>query len=322
MAADRLGRKRLLLGALLVYSLFGTAPLYLPSLPGIVLSRIGLGLSEALVMTICTTLIGDYFEGKQREFWLSLQGALSALAAAVFFGVGGALGSFGWRAPFWLYMAGLLLFPLVLMKLWEPALHHNREARVSEMPWPVLAVAFPFAIITGASLLTVPIQLSFLLQQMGVHTPAVTGLLSAGNQASVLAGALLCRLLLRLGYAGTFASGCLAAGGGLLLVGAAHGQPGLLAGGCLNGLGCGILLVGLINWALAVLPAHLRGAGTGGFSGCVFLGEFLSPLIILAIRHAGCSLAQSIGLCGWALLVLTLPALLAPRAGRQRLARS
>lgn len=316
--ADRFGRRRLLLIGLLVYTLFGTAPLYLQGLHAIVLSRAGLGLAEAVVMTICTALIGDYFEGRSRMLWLSLQGAVASFAAAVFFGLGGALGEFGWRTPFWLYVAGIVMFPFALKLLWEPSRPHRLTPHLGAqtLPWRVLAVAYPFALVTGIALLMVPIQLSFILHGLGLDSPATAGLLSAGNQASVLAGALLFRLLVRFGYVPVFGGGFFAAGAGLLLVSVSKGQGGLLLGGCLNGFGCGLLLVGLITWALAALPSKVRGVGAGGFNSCVFLGEFLSPLVILLLRHGGVSLVSAMAFCGWGLVALILPALLAPLAIR------
>lgn len=312
-AVDRLGRVRMLLGALLVYSIFGTAPLYLSNLYSIVISRAGLGLAEAMVMTVCTTLIGDYFEGAEREFWLSLQGAMAALAAAIFLGLGGFLGEFGWRTPFWLYFAGVLMFPLALKLLWEPDISYRNINRFDfALPWRTLAVAYPFGVITGAALLMVPIQLSFILHDLGLNSPAIPGVLSAGNQLAVLAGALAFRIFRRFGYTVVFGVGFFATGAGLLEVAAAHDQVSLLVGGCLSGLGCGVLLVGLINWALAVLPPQTRGIGTGGFNSCVFLGEFLSPLIIIGLRHVGISLSEAIEVCGWGVLALILPGILAP----------
>lgn len=40
---DTFGRKRLLVTALVIYSVFGTAPLWLDGLPAILLSRAGVG---------------------------------------------------------------------------------------------------------------------------------------------------------------------------------------------------------------------------------------------------------------------------------------
>ncbi len=56
---DRLGRKRLLVGALVAYAVVGTAPLWLPSLELIVASRVLVGLTEAAIMSCCTTLLAD-----------------------------------------------------------------------------------------------------------------------------------------------------------------------------------------------------------------------------------------------------------------------
>ena len=92
---DRLGRKRLLVSALVVYAFVGTAPLWLPSLQLIVASRVLLGLTEAAIMTCCTTLLADYFHGSQREQYFGLQVVFTTVAATIFFGVGGALGAAG-----------------------------------------------------------------------------------------------------------------------------------------------------------------------------------------------------------------------------------
>src|SRR5260221_7356276 len=59
----RLGRRRVLIYAVILYGLCGTAPLYLEALPAILVSRVGVGVSEAMLMTSGKTLTGDYFQG-------------------------------------------------------------------------------------------------------------------------------------------------------------------------------------------------------------------------------------------------------------------
>src|SRR5215217_6215537 len=44
--ADRVGRKQLLIGAMLAYAVFATAPLWLQTLGSIALSRVGVGIAE------------------------------------------------------------------------------------------------------------------------------------------------------------------------------------------------------------------------------------------------------------------------------------
>ena len=49
-------------GPTALYAVFGTAPVWLDSLQAIFASRILLGVTEAFLMTISTTMIGDYYE--------------------------------------------------------------------------------------------------------------------------------------------------------------------------------------------------------------------------------------------------------------------
>ena len=82
--ADKFGRRKLLLSATLLYGICGTMPLYITSLTGIFCSRLGVGLAEAVVLTIANTMLIDYFDDKQRRFWLTVQGVIGpALAVLV-----------------------------------------------------------------------------------------------------------------------------------------------------------------------------------------------------------------------------------------------
>nr|WSW66175.1 MFS transporter [Streptomyces sp. NBC_00995] len=120
VVVDRLGRKRLLIVATVLYTLFGTVPLWVDSLYGILASRVLVGVAEAAIMTACTTLIGDYYTGRVRDRYLALQTMCASASATVFFVLGGALGGVGWKAPFWMYGIGLLLAPAMARVLPTP----------------------------------------------------------------------------------------------------------------------------------------------------------------------------------------------------------
>ena len=79
--ADRFGRRNILLAAMIVYAFVGIAPTFLDSLNTIILSRVGVGICESIVMTVSTTMICDYFSGKSRERWLAGQTATASTAA-------------------------------------------------------------------------------------------------------------------------------------------------------------------------------------------------------------------------------------------------
>lgn len=167
---DRLGRRGPLLAALALYGVVGMLPMWLGSLQGIIVSRALLGVTEAVIMTSATTLIGDYFEGGTRARWLAFQGAAASLAAMIFFGLGGALGELGWRTPFLMYASSCFLLPLAYFLLREPV-GAALTAGGPRLPWRGLGSACPLAV-TGAALLVMPIQAGFVLNQLGITAPA------------------------------------------------------------------------------------------------------------------------------------------------------
>src|SRR5215218_7173724 len=161
---DRVGRKRLLVSALVVYAFVGTAPLWLPSLPLIVASRVLLGLTEAAIMTCCTTLLADYFHGSQREKYFGLQVVFTTVAATIFFGVGGALGAANWRTPFWLYVVSLPLAVAAAKLVWQPAPRAQAAARTEKLPavpWRQFGAPVVVSLLGGLIFYVLIVQLSF-----------------------------------------------------------------------------------------------------------------------------------------------------------------
>lgn len=285
LLADRVGRRPLLLASMLLYSLCGVLPLWLDSLGPIVASRAGIGLAEAGIMTCCTTLMGDYFDGQRRERLFALQMVATSLSAALFMGLGGALGESGWRTPFALYAAGLLCLPLMAALLWEPQVRHAEPLRADTVrfPWVALAPLYLLTLLAGVSLFIVPVQAGYLLQLLHVDAPQQVGMTMGANQLGVLAGALAFRLLAALPARRLLALGFATAGLGGALMALADSHALVVLAVLVNGLGVGLLLPTLITQVMLQVGFHQRGRATGGFTASIFAGEFLSPLLVLAI---------------------------------------
>ena len=81
LLTDRFGRRPLLLICTGLYGFFGAAPLFLNDLDHIYWSRLLLGVSEAGILTVVNTLIGDYWDDKGRKNWLFLQGLVGPFLA-------------------------------------------------------------------------------------------------------------------------------------------------------------------------------------------------------------------------------------------------
>ncbi|ROR46344.1 MFS transporter [Kitasatospora cineracea] len=316
---DRLGRHRLLVIATVLYTIVGTAPLWLDSLPAIIASRALVGVAESAIMTCCTTLIGDYWSGKQREKYLALQAICSAVSATAFFALGGAAGSAGWRAPFWAYAVGLLLAPLLATVL-RPAARRtdNAPATVALTPFaPLLRrLLAPCALTFFGAIVfyTIPVETSFLLKDLGTEAPATIGLCTAIASAATVAGAAaFTRLTDHAERLLPWTLALCAAGFGIIAL--AGNVPLLVVGAVVNCLGTGMLLPTLINRTVALLTPANRGRGTGLWNTAFFLGEFVCPLLLLAAAKPAGDLAGAVGVLG--LVTLAIAAGLAVARSRR-----
>lgn len=285
--ADRVGRKPLLLVAMLLYTVCGMLPLWLDSLQAIVVSRAGIGVAEAAIMTCCTALMGDYYSGARRERLFALQMVATSLSAAVFMGVGGALGESGWRTPFALYVVGLVFLPLMAKYLWEPVAQHVSETLEHTVhkpfPWTSLTPLYVLAVLAGMSLFIVPVQAGYLLNLLHVNAPQQIGMTMGANQLGVLAGALSFRLLSTMaGHRQLLLAFAMTGAGGLLMA-LADSHAMVIFAVLINGMGIGLMLPTLITWIMSQVDFTQRGRAAGLFTAAIFAGEFASPLVVLAI---------------------------------------
>lgn len=289
---DRFGRRRLLIASFVAYAIVGVAPVFLHDLTAILISRVGVGLAEALIMVLSTTMIGDYFHGAARDKWLAAQTAFASMSALLFFNIGGQLGSFGWRTPFWVYLSALLMLTLVLLFTWEPkgdigqaegsddAKSAPRNAGWAGFPWARMGVILGVTIYGAIFFYTVQIQAASGLALLGVTDPARAGFLTSIASIGVPLGTFVysrigrrpVQQLLLLEF------GLLAIG--FLLMGRAHGTQAFVLGCFVNQLGAGLLLPTLLVWAMSLLAFEIRGRGAGMWQSAFALGQFLSPVVV------------------------------------------
>ena len=313
---DRLGRKRLLVVSTVLYAILGTAPLWLDSLGAIVASRALVGVAEAAIMTCSTTLIGDYYSGRQRDRYLAMQTMCASISATAFFVLGGAAGSAGWRMPFWAYAVSLLLAPAMAAFLPQPrpadrpnepsptASEPTEQALKRPFPWRPLAGTCALTLFGAILFYTVQVEMAFLLDDMGVSNSGVIGLATASSSAAVVVGAV------AFAKAGRSPRVWLPTAFGLCALGfaviwLAPNPVVLTIGAVINCLGSGIMLPSLLTLAMSKLDYTDRGRGTGLWTGSFFLGQFICPLVVLALTSAVGTLANAMGVLALAGTVAT-----------------
>lgn len=293
--ADRVGRRRLLLIAVLLYSVFGFLPFVLDDLPTIIATRFCLGVCEAFIMTIANTLMGDLFQAQTRKKWLAVQSAVGSVSATTLLFIAGMLGSYGWQGPFALYLLALPMFLLLLTCTWEPTPLVGQHSEASGARFPLKIMLGICAVTLFCALLyyVEVLQISSVLSLSGLDSPAKIGFASGIAGIGVPIGALLFSLLskrsLRLQLLINFALFAV----GLYGMGNLGGITAVVSSAFVAQIGCGLLIPTLLTWCLSQLAYEHRGKGIGVWHTAFFLGQFLSPFVIsiLTMRSAGGLLA-------------------------------
>ena len=101
LVVDRFGRKRLLVGSIALYGVSGVSGAAFDSLSLLLASRAVIGVAMAGILTATTTLVGDYFSGKDRQRFLGLRGAFVNYVAVIINALGGLIASRRAEGVFW-----------------------------------------------------------------------------------------------------------------------------------------------------------------------------------------------------------------------------
>ena len=278
--ADRYGRRPVLIGALLLYALGGASGLIAGSLGAVLAGRVVLGLAVAGTMTAAGALVNDLFSGPERGRFLSQQAAFTSFGGAVLLPLGGLLAGLSWRAPFALYALALLLLPLVLrLPRGVPVLERTQEP---ERPprWGAIGLVYALALGYMVVFYLMPAQGPFLLGSLGARAAATGLLLGTFTLMAALTSLAYSRFAGRFDPRRAASLGLLGVAAGWLIVSQAPGLGVALAGLVVGGLGGGLVFPNLYTWLADLTPPAWRGRVTAGMSSAVFLGQFLSPLLL------------------------------------------
>lgn len=294
--SDKIGRKKLLVGSLVIYAIAGSFPLFLTDLKQIIASRFALGIVEAAIMTVATTLIGDYFTGERREKWISVQIASGSFAAIILIAAGGFLGeAFGSRGPFLLYVLAIPIALAAAIILYEPVTRSDGlESRAARFP---LKAVLPLILINGGVGLlfySIVVQLGPILQLSGSVSPAMIGIAGAAANLGVVMGSLLFRRSIHRTGPTLLSAGLIISAIGYAGAGSAGSFVFIALFAVIACIGSGLMLPNMLAWIMRHLPDDMRGRGVGLWTGAFFLGQFAAPVIATALSAKTGGLANTL----------------------------
>lgn len=303
-ASDRVGRGPVLVSALVLYAVAGVAGFFISDLYLLLASRVLLGVAVGGIMTSVTALISDLFAGPRRGAFLGLQSAFASLGGVVFLTLAGVLAGIAWDAPFWIYAVSLLVVPFAVLALIRvrPGLTARSEAQVGAPSVPdlgqnreqdhrpgtggVLAVIYTLAWAGTLIFFMAPTQLPFLLQRFEVSTTVIGIAVAASTASSAVAAIGYSRLRRSASQEAVTALSLGLLGAGWCVIGMA-GSLALIVGGVLvGGIGVGLIIPNLNLWVSELVTPARRGRVLGGLVSAIFLGQFVSPLLLAPVISA------------------------------------
>lgn len=304
---DKYGRRRLLLVSTFSYGIIGVIPFFLENLDAIYVSRLFLGLSEAMILTTINTLIADYWDDSGRRRWLTLQGMVGPALASVMIFFAGTLTAWRWNGIFLLYLLALPIGVAMLRYMFEPKSDDTVRKvlgitgeRVEGFPWKNVAGIAALTLFCSFIYYVFIVNGSLVWQEIGIDNPKSIGQISALPSLFILAGAGLFWWMHKKGIATrwlvTTFLGLL--GGGLAIMGLAQNWQSMIVGMAMQQSGAGMAIPVLISWAQSRLPFQHRGRGMGVWTSTFFFGQFSSPLIVSLLRSSLGTMQAAFVACG------------------------
>jgi MFS family permease len=282
---DRFGRKRLLIGSTLLFAFTGSEGFILDSLWGIIFSRALLGLSVAGTMTGVMTLISDYYQGQKRSNFMGLQAASMGIGGVVFISIGGISADFNWRFPFLIYLFALVVLVLIVVTLYEPKLEKIEDiAYINDrfnQPRGRLSGIYIIAFLYMVAYFLIPVQIPFYLHDLSNSSAAESGIaIAASTLAGAIASARYGALNKHLNFSTIVMLAFVLTAIGQFVIGFGDSYQIVLCGLIIGGLGFGLMMPNLSVWLATIVPDLLRGKALGGLTSFIFLGQFMSPILV------------------------------------------
>lgn len=285
MLMDKFGKLRFVFPAMIVWTLSGVSGFFLNNIYAILISRAIFGIATTFIMTGASALLGDYYSHggfNRRANALSWQGFFCAVGGAFFICIAGYVSSYSWRYPFLVYGLGILITLLAFVYLFEPKFikfypKKSTDEKVNYWKFfPIYFIGFFIMVVYYIS----PTQLPYYIEEHLGLEPKYIGLaMSVSAFCYGLFSLSYKNIIKYLNTKQIYILTLFVVGSSFLLLYLHHSFVSVLISLALLGTGGGIMLVNNAAYLFSICPEYARARAYGILASCIFLGQFLSPLI-------------------------------------------
>ncbi|WP_320172256.1 MFS transporter [Maridesulfovibrio sp.] len=295
--ADRLGRKKILVPALVLFGISGTACFFASDYNTLLLLRLIQGVGASAIGVINLTIIGDLFNGRDRIKAMGLNAGVLSMGTAIFPAIGGILAQISWRAPFLLALSALPLAWIVAFRLNnpEPKSEGNMRKYLSsaiegmkrqEVLSLFIITLLTFIILYGPIITYLPI----LLHSKFASSPVVIGaVISSASFITAIAASQMGRLARIMSQPTMIAISALAYGTAMIMLPTGHSALWCIIPVCFFGLGQGLNLPNSMSMLTAIAPMEQRAVFMSVNGMLLRVGQTIAPLM-MGLVYAGMGL--------------------------------
>ena len=274
--------RTLALAGLSLYVLAGAGAFFVDNIWMLLAFRALMGISVGMIMPLSTGLLAYYFPPEQQASLMGLSAAMNQMGGVVATFLAGILAGIAWNYAFLVYLLGVIAMALVALFLPNERLQGRGGMSLSLLRrfHPSVVGMFLVMILFFIYPTNFALTASASLSEMGV-TWVMVGLDVVAFLAGLAFGFLMKRFASQMKYAAPL--GFMA---GYLCLGIGNGLAGLLLGSALIGMANGIG-VPYLN-TIGSVKAGKEAATTVMplLSAALYLGQFLSPLIVSPLSSA------------------------------------
>lgn len=286
--ADRVGKLKVMMPALVLYSFFGVAGAFMPNMNALLAVRVGLGMSSAAIAAASIGLLGTMYEGDARTRILGYATSAMTTASVLIPLIGGWVGSFDWHYAFYLYGFGIPTALVAKLLLREGRSHTStldtsqnqllgKTIRQSQILKLYLTIAIAAAIVY-----TVVIYTPLYLKEAIGAGPALNGFVLAIRAvgAALVSAFVASRLAQRIGSRRTIGLGFVVMALMLGTIPLLHDIRWIIPAAIAFGMGFGVTVPNIYDMLATLSPAEVRSSVLAIGTGANSLGQFMSPILL------------------------------------------
>ena len=276
----KLSKRTIVMIGLLIYLIGGVGPQFMPTIELLILFRLVLGAGVGLLMPLSESLIYDYYTGKERTKMMGYNSAFSNFGGIITMLIAGWLATFGWKTPFNVYFIGLFIFILIFYFLPKNDIHKPQE---DESKSKIPLAIYGYSIAMGAIMLAyyaVATNMALYLEQNNLGGAAIAGtVVSLTTVGGMITSLLLVQI--ELAFKKSLVPIMLFAMGiAFLMLSYTTSITIVMISVSLIGFGQGALFPSITMKALNSVPLHQADKSIAIISSFIFLGQFISPLVL------------------------------------------